>query len=126
MTSSAPFTLVPGLSLNVNVPANSFVLITTDGTIKTTSLSSSGASAVLIGLAVDGNNGGTQAVITVNNASAGGTGASWSMSRVMALSAGAHIIQVIAAGGGAGSDAIVSGGSGDIMQGSLSAVILKQ
>jgi hypothetical protein len=121
---------IPGLSLTISVPANSFAYISTGGGVQVDSTAASGWSDTGIFLLVDGaqinegNGGGDQLVEALNNDAAAGAVTNWSLSSVVTLSAGLHTIDVAAGGEGGNSDAYVSESSGYFNQGALSVLIL--
>src|SRR5437870_2529193 len=53
ITNPSPFTILPGLSQTVNVPANSVVYISTDGGVITSSANATGFSIVDVAVFVD-------------------------------------------------------------------------
>ena len=125
---SANSTLIPGLSLTVNVPANALVYVSSDGGAYTTSDVSNGWSFTDIGLFVDGTalqQGGDERLSMLNNANVVADG-HWSLSEALQLPAGTHSFAVAADGGGSGSVAEVSGSEGNVDQGTLTVIILHQ
>lgn len=128
VTSATAFTLIPGLSATVTVPASALVQITTDGAIATTSTATTGFSTVDIALEIDGAllaNGGYRRVIAANTTGLTGMFAPWNLTSLATVAAGAHTITVVAAGTGQGSDATVSGSNTSVNQGTLSVTVLK-
>ena len=130
LATGAGFTLVPGLTATVTVPASAVVLVMSDGGVVTTSASSTGFSQVDVALHVDGNllaDGGYQRVVAANT---GGVtafnSARWNLSQVLTLSPGSHAISVSATGTGVGSDATVGGSPSSVYRGTLSVVVLTQ
>ncbi len=122
------FFFVPGLDLTITVPDNSVVYITTDGGVQTQSTSTTGFSIVDVALFVDGNFRPRSAYrrLIANNTSALVTQfENWSFAETVALSAGTHRIQVVAAHSG-GAAATVSGGDGSTLQSQLSVTIVKR
>jgi hypothetical protein len=120
-------TLVPGLQQKVTVPAGAIVYVATDGGIASSSASPNGAAYADMAILVDGlsqPDGGFQRIAILNNADAIGN-SNWSMSEVVSLSPGTHVISVDAEGTGTGSAAAVSGASGDENQGVLSVLVLR-
>lgn len=121
------FTLVPGLTQTLTIPANSIVYISTDGGVSTTSVASNGYSGVDIAIYIDGailSNGGYKRIYVLNNGGLVGNFGFWSMSLAQSLSAGSHTIAVRAAYI-AGSTATVSGNNLSVLQGELTVTILK-
>jgi hypothetical protein len=135
-------TVVPGLSVNVTVPANSEVYISTDGGLAPLNVGPGDTAVVDVVLAVDNvivPNGGVQRVIATNVLVTNGAANSilgfryWSMAQSIALTAGPHTISVQAAlapqGGPAAFSshaATVSGDSNSILQGQLNVIILNK
>jgi hypothetical protein len=130
VTPTTVATLIPGLTTTVDVPANSVVMISTDGGVATTSTAATGFSTVDVVIAVDGAllaNGGYKRIIAANTTGITGVFAPWSMSAVVTLAPGLHTIQVQAAGtGGASANATLSGDATNVNQGSLSVLVLKK
>ena len=123
------FTLIPGLSLTVTVPANALVYVSSDGGAYTTSGTANGWSNTDIGLFVDGTalqDGSDQQLTMLNNAGVVGAAGHWSLSETLQLPAGTHTFAVAANGGGNGASAEVSGGAGNVDQGTLNVIILHQ
>jgi hypothetical protein len=128
VTSATAFTLIPGLTATISVPASALVQITTDGAIATTATATTGFSTVDIAVEVDGAllaNGGYRRVIAANTTGLTGVFTPWNLTSLATLPAGAHTITVVAAGTGQGSDATVSGSGTSVNQGTLSVVVLK-
>jgi hypothetical protein len=130
LTSVAGLTLIPGLTQTINVPTNATVYISTSGGVETTSDVANGYSVVDIAIGIDGTfpaNGGYQRLYILNNTEVGFVDQNWSFSLSTTLP-GAHTISIYARGAGiAGSStAYVSGGTGTILQGQLTSLILKQ
>ncbi len=128
ITPASAFTVVPGLSTTVTVPANSKVFITSYGGIQTTSASAFGFSLVDVVLFVDGalvTNGAYQRLNAINNGIVGAF-AYWSISTAPVIPAGVHTFSIQAKGNGSGSDATVGGNSNSVLQGELTIMFLKQ
>jgi len=124
-------TLIPGLTQTVTVPSGASVYVSSVGSLQTASATANALSAVDVFLVIDGNivaNGGYQRVVAMNTASGLSLPASWSLSQVLALSAGSHTIAVRAVGVSlAGAvDATVSGNNTSPNQGTLNVVIIRQ
>ncbi len=129
--------LIPGLAINVTVPASGVVyMVTTNGGVETNSNAQFGYSQIEVGIFVDGtrintyfpaNQGGEQLVMAMNSATVTGI-ANWSMSMMLPLSPGNHVIQVGAQGLGVsgGSNSTVSGTAGSLLQGQLIVLALAQ
>jgi hypothetical protein len=95
-SSSTTYTLIPGLTQTITVPANCKVYIATDGGASN-NLSGSGFALANIGIHIDGalpTNGGVQPVVCANSASLAGMSGTWGISLVTTLSAGSHTITV--------------------------------
>lgn len=129
-TSTTSYTLIPGLSTTVNVPANSVVHLHTDGGVQSTGATSSTYSVVDIALFVDGvavTTGGQRRISIANTTSLAQLIANWSMDQTVTLPAGNHTFEVRAMSGAAGSAAAnVSSGSAPQLRGVLSVMVLKQ
>ena len=111
----------------MTVPANSLVYISSDGGATTTSGASNGWSDTDIGLFMDGLAlpGNEEALTMLNNDNAIAS-ARWSLSTTLQFpTGGTHTFEVAAAGGGSGSTANVSGSNGNLDQGTLSVLILR-
>lgn len=129
-SSMTSFTVIPGLSQTLNVPANSVVLICADGGVQTSSQgSASGVSRVDIALFIDGVQHVGGAYKRVTAANTGGVQsnniANWEFTVATTLPAGSHTFHVGVAFNG-GVTAVVSGGNGSVLQSALTVVILKQ
>lgn len=124
-------TLIPGLTQTITVPSGASVYVSSVGSLQTASATASALSAVDVFLVIDGTivaNGGYQRVVAMNTASGSSVPASWSLSQVVALSAGSHTIAVRAVGVNLGGavDATVSGNNTSPNQGTLNVVIIRQ
>ena len=127
-SSTTTFTLVPGLSLSVNIPANSVVLVTTTGAIATQGTGAGGFSVLSMGLFIDGAlpaNGGYQRISALNNSGLAGSIATWAMDMTNTLSAGTHTFSVQTKYS-QGSSATVSSDNTGVLQGSLNVVVIKK
>ena len=130
--ATGAFMLVPGLSLSIDVPADSNLLINTHGGVQTMSGSTSGVSRVDIAIVIDAAvaptfvPGGIQRVVAANTGGSLTTITNWSMTASPALAPGAHTIQVYAAFNGGNTLANVSGNNTSVLQGALSVLVLKQ
>jgi len=119
VTAGQAFTLIPGLSVTITMPANPIVYVSADGGAYTTSEDGDGFSGIFVGLAVDGipevvdvpTN--QEPLTMLNNAGVTENIGHWSLSEVFPLgtfAAGStHTFQVGAQGGGIGATAVVSG-----------------
>jgi hypothetical protein len=122
-------TLIPGLALTMTVPANSLVYISSDGGATTTSEASNGWSDTDIGLFMDdvALPGGNEEELTMLDNDNAIASSRWSLSTTLQFpTGGTHTFEVAAAGGGGGSSAIVSGSNGNLDQGTLSVLILRE
>jgi hypothetical protein len=124
------FTLVPGLTTTVTVPANCKVLVASYGGLFTTSLSFTGFSTVDIALHIDGAltaNGAYQRVIAANNTGLVAQNQYWSFTTIPPIAAGVHTFSILARGnGGSNSTATVGGDSTTVNQGELTIVFIKK
>jgi len=123
------FTVIPGMTTTINVPANYKVLITAGGGVQTTSVSTTGFSTVDVAVHVDGAltpSGAFRRVIALNSGGITSTIANWSTSLVLTLAPGSHTIDVRASGtGGASATANVGGDSSSVLQGELTVIFIK-
>lgn len=129
ISSLGTWTLVPGLSQTINVPANTVLYISTDGGFQTTSTTASQYSTSDIAIFIDGAlpaNGGFKRVTALNGpaGSIGNALAFWSMSVGTTLTAGSHTIEVKVKGVN-GQIYNVSGDNTTTTQGALHTLILK-
>jgi hypothetical protein len=127
---ATPFTLVPGLTTTVNVPANTKVSISSYGAVQTTSGSFSGFSIVDVVLMVDGvilPSGAYHRVIAANTPGLISMFQYWAFTTAPVISAGSHTFTVMAAGtGGSSVNATVAGDTNSVLQGELTLVFVKQ
>jgi hypothetical protein len=126
--ASTVYTLVPGMTQTITVPANAKVFVHTYGGVQTV-----GAGTVFgiadFAIYVDGGlvgAGGQQRVVSANTTGLGNMIDSWSIAKSYSLSAGSHTISVMAKDGGGSADINVSSGSAPLIQGVLSVVIINQ
>jgi hypothetical protein len=129
IASNTGFTLIPGLSLNVNIPANNTkVYISTYGGVSTTSLAAAGYSIVDVVLAIDGfftANGCYTRVIAANNTGLTSQAQYWAFSTYQPLPAGPHNFAIFAAGNtGTSSPATAGGDTNSTNQGELTVVLI--
>jgi hypothetical protein len=128
---NATFVPVPGLTVTFDVPQNAEVYLATDGALSTTSLSVTGFSAVDIAFSIDGSdpaiidNAGIRRVVAANTSGVARMAAPWSLGKALALTAGTHTVQVWTRLF-AGSAAMVSGANGTVLQGQVTAIIVKK
>lgn len=129
LTPAAPFTLLPGMSATVTVPANAMVFVTATSGVQTISNAVAGFSAVDVALVVDGaflSDAGFERVMVLNNGGIGGTIRYFTLAQAVPLTPGTHTLEVQASGLGAGSNTLVGGGTSSVLQGALTVMILKQ
>jgi hypothetical protein len=128
-TSTSLYTLIPGLTQTINVPANCKVIVSTDGGVQSTGATSTSYSVLDIGIFVDGNvstSGGQRRIAIANTASLAQLIQNWSMERTYTLTAGTHTFEVKAVSGAPGSAAAnVSSSSAPQLQGVLRVTIIK-
>ncbi len=137
-STNTTYTLVPGLTTTISVPASSSVQISTDGLASNNVSDASFYVACNVAIFIDGSavtNGGIRQVLCANfyshlYANLVGVSAPWSMSITTSLSAGSHTIEVrakYAQSNLTGSNLIVvSSSNSSVLQGTLSVVVLKQ
>lgn len=126
--SSTAYTLIPGLSQTITVPANAKVYVSTYGGVQTIGTGTAYGIAD-IGIHVDGNlvgSGGQQRVVSANTSGLGNMIDKWAISKTYTLSAGTHTIDVRAKDGGGSADIAVSSGTSPLIQGVLSIIIINQ
>jgi hypothetical protein len=126
-TGTTSFTLVPGLSLNVNVPSGCKVLIHTDGGLQC-SATGHAYSVVDMSIHVDNVSQAQRRIVAANTTGLAQVITNWSMDRMMTLAAGNHTFEVRAlyATGSGASTANVSSGSAPQLQGVLTVTIIKE
>ncbi|MEO5645107.1 MAG: hypothetical protein ABIQ40_11470 [Bacteroidia bacterium] len=127
--STTTYTLIPGLTQTINVPANCRVYVTSTGGIQSTGATSATFSVVDIGLFCDGvvsTTGGQRRLSIANTTALAQLISNWSLTQTYNLSAGNHTFEVKAVNGAAGSaNANVSSGSAPQLQGVLTITIIK-
>lgn len=121
LATTTTYTLIPGLSTTVNIPANADVYVQTDGGVQC--VTSGTAHAIVdIGIHVDGavsTQGGQRRIVASNTSSIGQMLTNWSIGKAYTnLSAGNHTFEVRVRDGGGTADANVSG-TNPLIQGSL-------
>lgn len=130
VTPSTPFTVVPGLSQTVNVPANTVVVLSSDGAAQVQSSVATGFGVVDIVLTIDGNaapNGGFRRLVIANSTGITNMQETWSMSLATTVAPGSHTFAVETRGvGGAASNVTVSGDSNSVLQGQLTVSVINQ
>jgi hypothetical protein len=133
LPSNTSFTLLPGLAQTITVPANSIVLVSTNGGAETTSGAAAGFSAVDVAVFVDGTRppgtqGLYQRLIMANTTGITQMIGNWAMEAALPpMAAGStHTIEVAAAGPGipGASSAVVGGGNTTVLQPALTVTIL--
>lgn len=125
--ASTTYTLIPGLTQTITVPANAKVVVSTNGGVQAVGTGNNHAIAD-IAIYVDGGligSAGQQRVIAANTTGLGNMLANWSFGKSYDLSAGAHTITVVAKDGGGTLDSNVSGTNG-LIQGVLTVVIINE
>lgn len=126
VSAATNFTLIPGLSITANVPANAKLHIDTNGGIQCTAVGSAYA-VVDLAIFVDGTITSAQRrVVAANTDGLAQMIQSWSFGRSFALTPGAHTIEVRAAGvDPQAAVANVSSASAPQLQGVLTVTTLK-
>lgn len=123
--TSTNYTLIPGLTQTITVPANAKVFVSTNGGFQnaaTGTLYAAGDFAIYI----DGNPSTVQRqVIAANTTGLGQIMTQWTLSSVFQLAEGQHTIQVRAKDAGGTADGNV-GGTNNLIKGNLSVIILKE
>ncbi len=125
LASTTTYTLIPGLTQTVSVPANSVVLVSTSGGVQCAATGTAFA-AVNIGIHVDGApspQAGQQQIVASNTTAVGQMLAYWSMTKTYSLSAGNHTFDVRVMDAGGTADANVSG-TNPLIQGVLTVTII--
>ncbi|MBI3133057.1 MAG: hypothetical protein HYZ14_00135 [Bacteroidetes bacterium] len=125
LVSTTTYTLIPGLTQTISVPANCRVIISTDGGVQCAAAGVAFA-AVDIGIHVDGvasPQGGQKEIVASNTDAVGNMLAYWSMSKTYTLSAGTHTIDVRYRDAGGSADGNVSG-TDPLIQGTLTVTII--
>ncbi|NCT67857.1 MAG: hypothetical protein GXC76_09445 [Rhodanobacteraceae bacterium] len=119
------YTLIPGLTQTVSVPANAKVFVSTNGGFQNTGTGSSCAIADFA-IFIDGAATSVQRQVTAANTTALSQMLSqWTLSGVFNLAPGSHTIQVRARDAGGSADGS-AGGSNDLLKGNLSVLIIKE
>ncbi len=126
-TTVTSYTLVPGLQQTINAPEITDIFMSTDGGIRTLSTTSDGISIVDVAILLDGDIV-TQRRYFIENDRAGQTNVNWSLSLARIVLVGSHTIEVRARSttDDGLSNATVSSGSGDFMQGKLTVITIKR
>lgn len=125
--ATTSYTLIPGLTQTINIPANSKVFVHTDGGIQSTGATSTTYSVVDVAIFVDGVAGSQRRVSIANTSSLAQLIGNWSMGESYQLPQGNHTFEVKAIGGIPGSsNANVSSGAAPQLQGVLTVIVVKQ
>jgi hypothetical protein len=131
LAPSSTFTLIPGLTQTINVPAGYSVFVSAGGGVQTVSTSETGFSRVNVALFIDGvrvSNGNYRRVVAQNtDAVFQGDGRAienWNISSVTTLPPGSHTIEIMAAAH-SGSGAVVSGDATSPLQSDLTVILIK-
>lgn len=122
LTNPTNYTLIPGLTKTVDVPANSSVLIATDGGVNSLGPSNT-VSIVDIGIFVDGNLV-SQRRLVVNNSNVPQSIENWSTMYAADLAPGNHTIEVRAAMIIAGQNAVID--TNPYREGQLTVIVIKK
>jgi hypothetical protein len=127
VSSATNFSVVPGLTANVTVPAGARVRVDTSGGIQC-SLTGNAYSVVDVALFIDdgiSTAGGQRRVVAANTTGLGQTITNWSFTRTYTLPAGNHTFEVRAAGVDPNAAiANVSSASAPQLQGTLTITVL--
>lgn len=127
LTAGAGYTLIPGLTHTLNVPADAIVYLATDGGAQHTQTGTTN-SLLDVAIFVDGvvvPSAGQRRLVLSNTPAVAQVIGNWSMSLTRTLSAGTHTITVRASNPGSYT-VNVSSGSAPQIQGQLSVLVLKQ
>ena len=125
LATTTSYTLIPGLTTTITVPANCRVLVSTDGGIQCAAAGVAFA-AVDIGIHVDGTaspQGGQQEVVASNTDAVGNMISYWGMTKTYTLTPGTHTIEVRYRDAGGSADGNVSG-TNPLIQGTLTVTII--
>lgn len=128
-TNTTTYTLVPGLSQTINVPANSVIIASTDGGIQSTGTTSNSFSAVDVGIFVDGavSSQAGQKRVTILNGSGLAMVGNWNMSVTRELLPGNHTFEVKAINAVPGTvPANVSSSATPLLQGRLTVTLIRK
>lgn len=119
------YTLIPGLTQTITVPANAKVYVSTNGGFQNAGTGTSYAIADFA-IYIDGAASTVQRqVVAANSPALGQIISQWMLSGVFNLSAGSHTIQVRARDAGGTADANV-GGTNDLIKGNLTVIIVNE
>ena len=125
VSSATNFTLIPGMTTTVAIPANARVHVSTNGGVQCTAVGNA-YSVVDVALFVDDAiTAGQQRVVAANTAALAQTISNWSFGRSFTLPAGNHEFEVRAAGVDANAaTANVSSGTAPQIQGVLTVTVV--
>jgi hypothetical protein len=130
ITTDVGLVEVPGLSQTVTVPNNSVVMVSTDGSVQTSSSSPTAWALTEVFIVIDGVIGpaGTSCVITSTNSPVTGLPATWGFTRAYQLLPGQHTIAVeVVRAVAPGSVSAATGGAGSVARrDSMTVTILKK
>ena len=135
VTNQAAMTLVPGLTDSMTVPADSLVYISAEGGAQTDSSATSGFSDIGVSLLIDGAslapgpNSLTDVVTMANTGGTVGVTGHWSLSTAQVFPTGGTYAFEVGALGLAvagGSTATVGASAGNLLQGTLSVLVLHE
>jgi hypothetical protein len=126
VTSATNYTLIPGLTQTVNVPAGASVYVSTDGGIQNTGTGTTYA-VVDIALFVDGALSPAQRrIVAANTSAVAQMIGTWSFGRAYSLAAGSHTFEAKAAAvDPLAATANVSSGTAPQLRGALTVTVLK-
>ncbi len=124
-SATTAYTLIPGLTQTVNVPANSSLLISTDGGIVSTGAVNS-YSVIDVAVFVDGALIGARRIVISNFPLPASVG-NWALNHGQTLAPGSHTIEVRARHGFDGSaTSTVSSSSDTLLRGQLTVAVIKK
>jgi collagen type VII alpha len=135
VTNQAAMALVPGLTDYMTVPANSLVYISAEGGAQTESSATDGFSVIGVSLLMDsaslapGNNSLTDVVTMANTTGTVGVTGHWSLSTAQVFPTGGTYGFEVGASGlydAGGSTATVGAAAGNLLQGTLSVLVLHE
>ena len=123
--TTTSYTLIPGLTQTITVPANAKVYVSTNGGFQNTGTGTSYAVGDFA-IYIDGVVSNVQRqVVAANTSALGQILSQWTLSGIFNLSAGSHTIQVRARDAGGTADGNVSGFD-NLIRGNLSVMIIKE
>lgn len=129
-TATTSYTLIPGMTQTINVPAGCAVYVETNGGVQSTGATSATFSVLDIGIFVDGvlsTSGGQRRISIANTSALAQLIDNWSFGRKYTLAAGNHTFEVKAVSGAAGSAAAnVSSAAAPQLQAVLTVTIIRQ